>query len=235
MKSLCIIFCLIILSLQISKADQRNFVWTYEYMIMEPGKAEIEQYTTLSSLSGNEFNGKTSTELNFEAEIGMNKHYDFAVYQNFKQGTDGLLKYSGFKLRTRILIGEKNQFWMDPLIYLEYKSNPDFSKQVLEPKLILEKDFGDFRISINAYFEAEFTDEETEFIPKYAVGATYKFGELFNFGFESKGDKNGYYAGPTLSHGSEKLWVALGSLHALGKIVEGEPKIQLRMILGLHL
>lgn len=216
-------------------ADQRNFVWTYEYMIMEPGKAEIEQYTTLASTDASEFKGKMSSELNLEVEVGMNKHFDFAVYQNFKQGSDGILKYSGFKLRARILIGEKNQFWLDPLFYLEYKSNPDFSLQVIEPKLILEKDFGDFRISLNPYFEAEFADEETVFIPKYAVGATYKVGKFFNLGIESKADKYGNYVGPTLSHGTEKLWVAIGSLHPLGKIEEGKPEIQIRMILGIHI
>jgi len=204
-------------------------------MVMEPGKAEIEQYTTFSSIDAGEFKSNTSTELNFEAEIGMNKHFDFAVYQNFKQGIDGVLKYSGFKLRSRFLIGEKHQFWMDPLVYFEYKSNPDFSSQAIETKLILEKDFGNFRLSLNPYFELEFKDEETEFVPKYAIGATYKFGKLFNFGFESKGDKNGYYFGPTLSHGTENLWVALGSLYGISKIEEGKPEIQIRMILGIHI
>lgn len=235
MKYLAIIFCIYFLSTVNGFSDQRNFVWTYEYMIMEKGKAEIEQYTTFSSIDAGEFKGNTSTELNFEAEIGMNKHYDFAIYQNFKQGADGVLKYSGFKLRTRILIGEKNQFWMDPLIYIEYKGNPEFSAHTIESKLILEKDFGDFRLSINPYFEYEFDDEESEFVPKYAIGATYKLGKLFNFGIESKGDKNGNYIGPTIAHGTENIWIALGSLHGIGKIEEGKPEVQIRMILGLHL
>lgn len=235
MKIYINIFLMLLTIAYTSLADQRKFVWTYEYMIMEPGKAEIEQYSTLSSIDAGEFKGNTSTELNFETEIGMNKHFDFAVYQNFKQGTDGIMIYSGFKLRTRLIFGEKNQFWMDPLIYLEYKGKPDFSEHAIEAKLILEKNFGDFRLSLNPYFEAEFTEEKTEFVPKYAIGATYKIGELLNIGLESKGDKFGYYAGPTLSHGTEKFWVALGSLHSLGKVEEGKPEIQIRIILGLHL
>jgi len=235
MKYLTIIFYIFFLTTISGFADQRHFVWTYEYMIMEKGKAEIEQYTTLSSLSADEFKGNSSTELNFEAEIGMNEHYDFAIYQNFKQGTDGVLKYSGFKLRSRFLIGEKNLFFVDPLIYVEYQGNSDFSSHAIETKLILEKDFGDFRLSLNPYFEYEFDDEESEFVPKYAIGATYSLGKLFNMGFECKGDKNRNYIGPTLSHGSENIWVALGTLYGIGKVEEGKPEVQIRMILGIHI
>ncbi len=217
------------------KADHRSFVWTYEYMVMEPGSAEIEQYTTFASSDIDEFEGNTSTELNFEVEVGMNKHYDFAVYQNFKQGTDGVLKYSGYKLRTRYLIGEKNQYLLDPLIYLEYKGKPDFSEHEIEAKLILEKDFGDLRLSMNPYFELEFSEDETEFIPKYAIGASYSFGKLFSLGIESKGDKNGYYIGPTISHGTRNLWVALGSLYGVGNIADGKPEFQIRMIVGIYI
>lgn len=230
------LFVILIISSISLKADQRNYVWTYQYMIMEPGKAEIEQYTTFSSANLDEFKRTVSSELNFEAEIGMHPHFDFAVYQNFKQTAEGNLKYDGFKLRTRIKIGEKNQFFMDPLFYLEYKGKSDFSKHVIEPKLILAKDIGKFNISLNPYCEIEKEDEnEWEFKLKYALGVSYKILPLMNIGLESKGDDSGNYIGPTLSHGSEKMWAAIGSLHKIGNIDTGKPEFQVRFIIGIHI
>ncbi len=218
-----------------SMADQRSFVWTYEYMIMEQGEAEIEQYTTYGVTDFDEFEGNTSTELNFEAEIGMNKHYDIAIYQNFKQASNGSLFYSGFKLRTRYKIGEKGDFIIDPLIYIEYKGVPDFHKHEIETKIIFEKDFGNFRIALNPYFEYEIEDDKSEFVPKYAFGMKYQLSKLLSLGLEGTGDKNANYIGPTIAHGSRKYWSALGFLYSYGNITEGKPEFQLRLILGLFL
>ena len=235
MKNLILLTLLMLFMINISQADMRSFVWTYEYLIMEPGEAEIELYTTITSPDKSELKGNTSTELNMEAEIGMNEHYDFAIYQNFKQGIDGNLKYSGFKLRTRYKIGEKEDFFVDPLIYLEYKGVPDFSKHEIEAKLILEKDFGNFRFVVNPYFEYEIEDDESEIVPKYAFGLRYRPGELFALGFEGKGDKNGNYFGPTISHGSRKYWSTIGMLYNIDDVTEGKPEFQMRLIIGLFL
>ncbi|MBM2814743.1 MAG: hypothetical protein HW421_1505 [Ignavibacteria bacterium] len=235
MKLLCTIAVFMLIFITESFCDQRNFIWTYEYMIMDTSAAEIEQYTTLSSTDADKMEGTTSTELNFEVEVGMNKHYDFAIYQNFKQTPDGSLKYSGFKLRTRYLFGEKNKYFMDPLLYLEYKGKPDFSEHGIEMKLILEKDFGNFRLSLNPYFEYEIAKDESEFVPKYAIGLGYRLGRLFHVGIESKGDKKGSYIGPTIAHGSHRFWIALGALKNIGAVSEGASEFQLRMIIGLHL
>ncbi len=219
-----------------SNADQRSYVWTYEYMIMEPGQAELEQYTTFSASDMDNYEKTVSTELNLETEIGMSKHYDFAIYQTFKQSAGASLKYDGYKLRARFLIGEKNQFFMDPLIYLEYKGKADFSKHVFEPKIILAKDFGDFNIALNPYCEIEQEGgSEWEFAWKYAFAASYKPLDLMSIGLEAKGDETGNYIGPTISHGSKHLWGAIGTLYKIGKVDEGKPEFQLRFILGIHI
>jgi hypothetical protein len=203
-------------------------------MIMDPGKAEIEQYTTFQTVEKDSANS-TSTELNFEAEIGMNEHYDFAIYQVFKQSEGSGMKYDGFKLRMRYKIGEQNQFFIDPLIYLEYKGNPGFSEHTIEGKLILAKTFDRFRFAINPYFEYEYEDEEWEFAAKYAAGFTYEFVPLFRAGIEAKGDETGNYFGPTIAHGVDNIWFALGTLFKIGEVDAGKPDYQVRMIIGLGL
>jgi hypothetical protein len=236
MKTRLIIFALILcaFSFQNSLADHRGFVWTYEYMIMERGEVEFEQYSTFSTADKEDFENTTNAELKFEFEIGMTDIFDFAIYQVFKQNAVGGFAYGGFQLRSRFKIGEKDQFFMDPLIYIEYGSNPGFSEHKIEPKLILAKDFGDFNLALNPYCEFEYEDE-WEFKPKYAAGLSYKLGKLFSAGIEFKGSETGQYVGPTISHGHGKVWVALGTLFGYGGIKAGKPQHDTRMIIGIHL
>ncbi len=226
---------LLMISSNFANADQRSYVWTYEYMIMDPGKAEFENYTTLSASDAGKFEGNTAAELNFELEVGMNRFFDFAIYQNFMQAPGGNLQYSGFKLRSRFKIGKKDQFFMDPLIYVEYKGKPDFHKHEIETKLILAKDFGKFNVSLNPYIELEFEDEESEFAPKYAAGINYRLTNLFAVSMEFKGDEHSHYLGPTIMHGGHDLWFALGGLFRHSEIDPGTPEFMTRLIVGVGL
>lgn len=217
-----------------SIADNRRYVWTYEYQTMPRGKAEIEHYTSLSSPDIKHLKGTMSTEHQIEVEIGMTDHFDFSIYQKFNQAPNEGLRYDGYKLRARYRIGEKNHYFVDPLIYLEYIGKPDFSEHGIELKLILAKDFDRLNISFNPIIEFEREDEwETE--PKYALGASYKVAELLSLGLEAKGGNNGHYFGPVISHGNENYWFVLGSALKLGTIKEENPEFQIRMILGLGL
>lgn len=216
-------------------ADERHFVWTYEYMIMERGAKELETYTTFKTIDTDDFEGSTSTELNFELEMGMTDRFDFAIYQNFNQSPEGSFKYSGFKLRSRYKIGEQDKYWLDPLIYVEYIGEPSFTEHKIETKLILAKTLNNFFFSLNPYFEVESEDEEWEFVPKYSVGAGYRLGSIFTAGIEAKGDKNANYVGPTISHGNHSMYSALGALFAYGDVKENKPEYQIRLIIGIGL
>ncbi|MCL5991319.1 MAG: hypothetical protein M1419_04380 [Bacteroidetes bacterium] len=229
------LFVICLFCFNIARADQRSYVWTYEYQIMDIGKAEFEQYTTFSSPDIDSFKTMGSTELNFELEVGMNDRFDFAVYQVFKQSAEASLKYSGFKLRGRYKFFKKDEFFVNPLIYVEYIGNQSFSKHEFEAKLILGKDLGDFNISLNPYFEYAYEDNGWEFTPKYAVGACYHASPLFSLGVEAAGDKSGNYFGPTISHGGPGLWFSLGSLFKLGEVDAGKPEFRVRMIIGVEL
>ncbi len=231
------IFALFILSTELIYADQRHYVWTYEYQIMERGKSELEQYTTFKTIDSDDPHNTTSTELNFELEIGMNDFFDFSIYQVFTQNAGEGLKYSGFKLRSRFKIGEKNKFFIDPLIYLEYKGTAGFSDHEFETKLILAKDIGNFNISFNPYLEIsqESGNSEWEVEPKYAAGISYFLSDLFSFGIESTGSESGIYAGPSIAHGHHNLWISAGALFGIGDIDSGKPKYQVRCIIGVGL
>lgn len=213
-------------------ADRRSYVWTYEYKTVGKGEAEVESYFTLSTPDIGEIKGRMSSEHQIELEVGMTERFDFSIYQVFNQNPGEELKYKGFKLRARYKIGKKGKYFLDPLIYFEYKGKPDFSEHGIEFKLILAKDIGRFNISFNPIFEFE-REDKWEFEPKYAIGMSYEISELLRVGLEAKGSENGHYIGPVISHGKEDLWVALGSALKIGKIKEGKPEFQIRMLLGV--
>ena len=212
-------------------ADQHSYVWTYEYKTMKKGEAEIEHYLTLSTPDRRHIEGTMSTEHQFELEVGMTDRFDFSIYQIFKQAPGEDLKYKGFKMRSRYRLGERGGYILDPLVYLEYKSVPDFSEHGIEFKLVLAKDIGRFNLSLNPVLEYE-REDEWEFESKYAMGMSYEFYQMLRVGLEAKGSESGHYIGPVISHGREDLWVALGSAFGIGEIEEGKPEFQIRLLMG---
>ena len=153
---------IILLLSNLCLGDQRHFVWTYEYKTVKRGGVELEHYFTTSNLPG-----VIKTNHQLELEIGMNDRFDFAVYHQFEQ-QDSLhldnnkMKYKGYKLRWRYRIGEQNQYFMDPLLYMEYHGKPDFSEHGIETKLILAKETGKLIASLNPILEIEIENDEKE-------------------------------------------------------------------------
>lgn len=219
-----------------STADRRSYVWTYEYKTVAKGEAELESYLTLSAAEIDSLKKNVSAEHQIELEVGMTDRFDFGIYQVFEQGPgeEGTFHYKGFKLRSRYRMGEAGKHLLDPLIYVEYKGVPDFSENTIELKLILAKDIGSTNFSINPVLELEHEDE-WEVEPEYAAGISYGISEMFRFGVEAKGGEHGNYLGPVISHGTEALWVTLGSAFGVGDITEGKPEFQIRMLLGVGL
>ena len=216
-------------------ADDRGYVWTYEYKTMPAGSVEFEHYLTLKSPDAEKLEGNVTTEHNIEFEIGMNDHFDFSVYQNFSQGPDSPLIYDGFKLRWRYRFGEKGSYVLDPLIYLEYKGVPDFHEHEFEGKLILAKDMGKYNVAFNPGFELEFEGDESATDFFLNAGFNFRVNELLKLGIEYQFKEYGQYLGPVISHGVGNLWVALGSAISISSIDESKPEFMLRMILGVEL
>lgn len=231
-----LIVALIFISSSCLYADRRSYVWTYEYLTMYKGGAEIEYYLTL------ELPDKNKGDVNYwkhwiELEYGITDHWDISIYQQFTQknsGTYSSFYYDGFKVRTRIRIGERDQFILDPLIYLEYKNNGDLSNSgAFEGKIILAKTIGNINFSYNQIIGRQIVkgaDAEHE----YAMGLSYEFNPRIKLGIESKGnftDKK-YYLGPTVSFATSKFWISLGTALGMNK---SSRDIDARVLLGIHL
>lgn len=210
-------------------ADRRMFVWTYQYLTMPRGEAEIEHYLTTKASSGQW--GNPATELQMELEVGMNDRFDAALYQVFTQFSGGGLRYSAFKLRTRYRTGDLGGSWAQPVLYLEVKTSPDFGTTELEFKPIYGKSYPKWEVAVNPV--VELANPGGEWAWKYAVGAAYRLDPLLGLGVEATGSESGHYLGPVLSHGRDDLWMALGAGFKMGSPSGGAPSAQVRLLVGI--
>lgn len=215
-------------------ADIRHYVWTYEYMTLPQGTAEVEYYVT------HEIPNAAKSSINIwkhwlEWEYGISDKWDVAVYQMGKQkntASGSTSEYDGFKIRTRYRFGEKGLFVLDPLLYLEYIRDDDFSKpSVGEAKLVFGKSRGRLDFAYNQIMKRNL-EKEGKTDHEYAVGAGYAVTPLFHLGVESKGNysKEKYAVGPALSFVIKKLWFSLGAAWGLN---EKTDDIQARVIVGM--
>ncbi len=220
--------------LQNTYADRRSFVWTYEYMTMPKGTWEVEYYLTSEVSDINRSNINTLKQW-LEIEYGITDKWDVALYQMWKfknKRFENDSEYEGFKVRTRYRFGKKGQFIVDPLVYLEYIRDANWHKpNVLEAKLVLAKDIGNFNLSYNQIVKGNLeSDAIAEW--EYAIGTNYAFSNYFHLGLESKGNytKDKFAAGPTISFATKKFWVSLGAAFGLN---ERTDDLQTRLIVGI--
>ena len=218
-----------------SYADKRSYVWTYEYMTMPKGRWELEYYLTSEVRDINRSNINTIKQW-LELEYGITDNWDIAMYQMWKfknKRFENDSEYEGFKIRTRYRFGNKGQFIVDPLIYIEYiRDTTNWHKpNVGEAKLILAKDIDKLNISYNQILKGELeSDGLVQW--EYAFGLNYAINNYFRFGLESKGNytKDKFAVGPTLAFATKKFFISFGTVFGLNKRTDD---LQTRMIVGV--
>lgn len=209
-------------------ADTRSYVWTYEYMTLSPGSAELEYYQTEAVKDRT----KDTDDLQqlFEIEYGITDRLDAALYQVYDQKDNGGMKYSGFKARLRYRIAEKDRLPLDILLYAEHQEKAD-ARNVFEGKIIFAKDIGRLHIAYNqvyknTYHVSDHADHE------YAAGISYPFAHWLRIAVESKGNyrTDTYAAGPTLAFAGSRLWANIGVLVGLNDRTKDR---EVRFLMGI--
>lgn len=219
-----------------AKADPRSYVWTYEYMTVREGRAELEYYSTTeipNSGAPETSNWKHQVEL----EYGLTPKTDIALYQMFKQAntpTASTFRYDGMKLRLRHRLAEKGELPLDMLLYAEYVRGADLAEQgELEAKLVLAKDLGRLNLSYNQVVEFP-VEKPSAAVHSFTAGASWKVSDILKAGLEAVGEykAGGYYLGPTLHFRARdmKLWANLGYLTGLNP---DSKDVQTRLIVGV--
>ncbi|MBM3328886.1 MAG: hypothetical protein FJY67_05355 [Calditrichaeota bacterium] len=213
-------------------ADQRLFVWTYEYQTLAPGEAEVEYYHTLTTPYSDSTKGVTTLTQQVELEIGMTDRFDFSLYQVFKQSPGASLKFDASKFRSRYRFGDLGGDRFRPILYVEYQTKQDFAEHKVEFKPIAGQRGDPWNLAFQPVFEWIKKDRGL-WLGGYSAAAGYRVGKLFNVGLEASGGPKGHYLGPTIAHGEGHLWTSLGAGFAVSEVDKGEPKLRIRLLIGI--
>jgi hypothetical protein len=225
----CLVVVFLLVSGAVSRADQRTYVWTYEYSTLAKDSAEIEFYQTAVT-KDRQTRSAGDWEQQVELEYGITDHLDAALYQVYEQPAGGSMKYAGYKARLRYRIAERNAFPVDVLLYAEHKENTGEESE-FEGKLILAKDIGKLNVAYNQIFEKSY-GAGSGASHEYAAGVSYELSPRFRLGVESKGSYKGdaYAAGPTLSWASGRIWANVGAVYGLNRRTNDR---EVRFLLGV--
>ena len=91
-----------------ARADERDYVWTYDYSSLAKGSSEIEYYMT-SVVPDRQTSRQNDWQHQVELEYGITDHFDAALYQVFEQPAGGTMQYAGFKVPSTVPARRKKQ------------------------------------------------------------------------------------------------------------------------------
>jgi len=223
------------------EAHERTYAFNEEYRTLPKGSFELESHTRFKMPDARVTDANT-WEFQEEFEYGVTDRWTIAHYQiwqvqNRDASNDDNGTYKGFKFETKYRIGEKGQYWLDPLLYLEWQTavrdhdNPNS----IEGKVVLSKDFGLLNINYNQIIESKLgSGGRTEHA--YTVGTNYEIFEGVRPGVELKGtywtpssNRNELAVGPSLAWSNRYFWISGGVLFGANRAADD---IQSRVIVG---
>lgn len=204
-------------------AHARHYVFNQQYQTLPKGVFEVESHTTLK-VPWDENSNVNTWNFQQELEYGVTDHLNLAHYQVWerqnKRNDDDTTKYAGFFWEAKYRLGEKGKYWVDPLLYFEYKYDPRArftgASHTFESKIVLSKDFGKWNTVYNHVMESKLGHKgRTDH--KYTLGLSYEVLKDTRLGVEAKGDYwragsnlNRIALGPVLAYEHQYFWAAVG-------------------------
>jgi hypothetical protein len=244
-------------SLSVSaRADRRAYDVTYEAVTASQGELDVESWTTYAANA--EFPDAPASlgdRTMLELEYGITDRWDVALYNMIDIGTQNP-GYAGFKLETRYRLSLPGEWFVDPVLYLEYQRLfMGNSADTLELKAIVGKDIGAWNISVNVSVELEnliYAGITPEY--EYAAGVSREvLGPALKLGVEVFGSAEQppplaqgqpapplavyTWVGPAISwattfeHGMRGVWVTVGAGRG---VTNDSPTYYGRGIVGLQ-
>ena len=233
-----------------ARADRRSFVRAYEYATQPKDNLELEIWNEVVGPTEGPF-ADARTVHRLELEYGLTDHWDLALYHTFLQGgpldAGGArpgLTFDAWQLESRYRLAEKGEWPVDVMLYLEAERPADFDAPwELEEKLILAKDIGSFGLVANLVAEQKLLSGRG-FRMELDLGARYELVPAVRVGVEAWAIQERfaagltdtrYFAGPSLSLASKRVWVQIGAGFGvpLGGVETSLPFI--RSVLGFNL
>lgn len=223
-------------------AHARDYVWTEVYKTLPKNVFELESWVTFKVPDGGVTNANT-IEYQEELEYGITDHWNIAHYERWKTtNRTGRRKdstvYQGFKFETKYRFGEKNKYWLDPLLYLELKTDvrDKHNKNKLEGKIVLSKDWGKFNFVYNQIMESELdnggrTEHEYRIASSYEIFSGVRAGlEVLGNYWKPSSHRNEISLGPSVAYENKYFWLASGVAFGANNAADD---FQARILLGI--
>ncbi len=223
-----------------ARADRRSFVRAYEYATQPKGNLEVELWNEIEPPKGDISAAVVTNRI--ELEYGLTDHWDIALYHVFEQGgpEHASLRFDSWRVESRYRLAERGEWPVDVMLYLEGERPSALEDPFeLEEKLILAKDLGRFGLVLNLVGEQKiFRGAERKW--EVDLGARYEVVPQLRIAAEawtlqsvtSTGTTRSWYAGPSVSVASERVWVQAGVGVGLG---DSSSAFQFRSVLGFNL
>ncbi len=219
-----------------ARADRRAYGQTYEAVTAPKGELDAELWNTYAG-DGELIDGPASEGYRgmLELEYGITSRWDIALYNLLDLVPDpGESGYAGFKIESRLRLVPAGEWFIDPVLYLEYQRlfRGD-AQQKGEVKLILGKDVEAWNVATNLAFEIERAlgghyTPEFEYalgVSREVLGPSLKLGAEVFGKVEKPADSESVkvfaWAGPAISWATSMrgplrgFWITLAGGHGL--------------------
>ena len=224
-----------------ARADRRTLIRAYEYMTQPQGNLEFELWNDIEAPASGFADASIVHRL--ELEYGLTDHWDAALYHVFSQSPGQGSRFDSWRLESRYRFAEKGLWPIDAMVYLELERPADFAQPFEgEAKLILERSLGDFALVGNLVYEQQLFHAAFLHRVEIDLGARYEISPALRLGAEAwtiRETRQGvtarsYFAGPSLSVATSRLWLQLGAGFGL-KIDDAPGGTFVRSVLGINL
>jgi hypothetical protein len=258
MRKLVFVVLFAVLALNLC-ADPRPFTFTYDLYPEGKGNIEYEQWATYQAHTDEDSDYQRIT-FRHEIEYGVTDYFDLSVYVAnwYYQDSDAFTgtHYDSSSIEGIVYLSSPVTDPLGVALYMEVGIGEH--ELTLEPKLLLQKDIGNWTFAYNLVLETEIehifgkkeADEEVEVEGElaHAFGISYAFNPSWRLGGEvvvesvyadwSDYEGTTVYAGPAISYSGGSIgslvsewWIAATPAVQLTDQA-GEPDFQLRMVVG---
>ncbi len=245
-----------------AQASERDFTFVYQSHVLEPGRAELEPWTTVG---GGRQRYYRRIEQRFELELGVLRNLQTAVYWNWDSESTNV----GGQRQTSSGVSSVSNTWKlklsDPVanaigsaLYVEGYYGTTFN--ALEAKIIVDKSVGPWTFAGNLIGERAWNKEVSgpavrELELAAVMGASYRLTPHLRAGLEvvqvnelveQELETSRLSAGPVVSYAAERWWsaftlqpqlAAFGGTASAGSrldLAHGE-RLTARLVLGMPL
>lgn len=204
-KKAAIILAAAVAALATGAAEARSYHKTYGYKTLDKGEAELVYWSEYVAASGNKMpyfgkgvDRKGLWSNTFEVEYGVTDRFNMAAYVDTESPSGEDTKVvQAHAVLGRYRLFEKGERFFDTTLYVEYYMPrvawQGVSKERLETRVILQKDFGDIHLMLNPKFEKVISGPNvTEGMElEYAAGIYKTMSPVLELGWEAYGNEIG--------------------------------------------